>query len=84
MSHFSVSNQVDYDVFAKFLSELSGELESSLNILNAISIYMEDRCVNAFSNIWSVDTRTRFVWSCSETDLVVYDDMNYAADLIIF
>ena len=46
MTHLSVADQVNNNVFVKLLSELSGELEGSLNVFHTISIYMEHWCVD--------------------------------------
>lgn len=44
---------------------------------------MENRCINALSHIRCVLTRSTFDRNSSETDLVINDNMNGAADRVV-
>jgi hypothetical protein len=84
MTHLSVANQVNHDVFVKLLSELSSKFEGSLNVFHTISIYMENWCVDRLGNVGRVHTRSCFIGRSGETNLVVYYDVNGTSDFVVF
>jgi hypothetical protein len=51
MAEFPVTDQIDYDVTLELLTELSGELESSLYIFHAVSVDVENWGVDCLGNI---------------------------------
>lgn len=83
MSEFPVSDQIDDNVTLEFLSELSGELEGSLDILHAVRVDVENGCVDRLSDISRVDSRSGLARVGSETNLVIYNDVDRAADLVV-
>jgi len=83
MTEFSVAYKVDDDITVKLLSELSGELESALDIFHTVSVHVENWRVNCFGDISAVGSRSRFARVSCETNLVVYDNVDGAADSVV-
>jgi hypothetical protein len=83
VAELSVADQINHNIFEELLTEFSGKLEGSLDILHTVSINMEYWRVDALSNIRCVDTGPTLVWCCCETDLVVHNHMNCAADIVV-
>ena len=65
------------------LSVLGCSLEHEINILHTVSIDMKDRSINSFSEIWTINSRSSFVWSSCESNLIVDNNMNGSTNSII-
>jgi hypothetical protein len=56
MAHLPVANQINHYVFLELLSVLCGGLENASDVFHAIGINMEDRRINSFGNISSINS----------------------------
>jgi len=83
MSHLSVTYQVDYNIFAEGLAILSSILKHLSNIFHTISVNVENRGINAFSNISAVSSRSSFIRSSCKSDLIVNDNVNSSSYIVI-
>jgi hypothetical protein len=76
VAHLSITNEVDDNIVMEFLSELSCSLKYEVNIFHTVSIDMEDWCIDSFCQIRAVSARPSFIWGSSESDLIVYNNMD--------
>jgi len=83
MAHLSVSNHINNHVLVESLTVLSSEFKSFSNVFHAVSVDVENRGVNALSNVRSVDTRSALVRSGGEADLIVNNDMNSTSYVVV-
>ena len=83
VTKFSVSNKVNNYVTLILLTVLSCKFKCSLNIFHAISIDMENRCINTFSDISGVNSWSTFTWWGCETNLIINNDVNGSSYIII-
>ena len=83
MTEFSVAYKVDDDITVKLLSELSGELESALDIFHTVSVHVENWRVNCFGDISAVGAGSGLAWVSCETNLVVDDNVDGTADFVV-
>jgi len=83
MTHLSVSNHINDHVLVECLAVLSSEFESFSNVFHAVSVDVENRGVNALSNVGSVDTGSALVRSGGEADLIVNNYMNSASYVVV-
>lgn len=83
MTEFSVANKINDNVTVELLSELSGELESALDIFHTISVHVENWRVNCFGDISAVGAGSGLAWVSCETNLVVYDNVDGTADFVV-
>lgn len=83
VTEFTVTDQVNDDVLHELLAELSSEFEGTLHILHRVSVDVEDWRVDRLSNVRGVLTRATLVWSSGETNLVIDDDVDSAANSVV-
>ena len=83
MPKFAVSNKVDDHIIPEFLSILSSNPEDAHDVLHALSVDVEDRGIDRFSDVRAVVSRSLPIRGRGETYLVVDYDMNSASNPII-
>lgn len=83
VTHSSVSNNINNDIRAEYLSVLSSDLEHSANIIDAIGVNVENRSIDGFSNVSAVKPSSSVVRSSSETNLVVSYDMDGTSNSVV-
>jgi len=83
MSHLSVTDQVNNDVMLIKLSILCGNLEYIMNVFHAVSIDVENWCVNSFGKIGSVHSTSAFHRNGCETDLIVNNNVDCSTNSVI-
>jgi hypothetical protein len=84
MSHFTVANNINDDVLSESLAVLSSVLKDLGDIFHGVSVNMENRGVNALSDISAVSSRSSLVGSGSKSDLVVNYDVDGTSNVIVF
>lgn len=84
MTHLAVTDQVDDYVMFEFLAVLSGQLEDEVDVLHAVCIHVEDRAVDGLGEISRVHFTAALHGHSGETDLIVDDNVDGAADAVVF
>lgn len=80
---FSITDQINNDIMIELLAILSCGGKNVMHIFKTLSINMEDRSINRFSQIRSIVSRSSFAWNCCETDLIINNNMNCSTDRVI-
>lgn len=83
VTHLSVANEVDDNIFAESLSVLSSNFEGLGDVFHAVGIDVENGGINGLCNIGSVDTRSGAIRSGRKSNLVVDDDMESSTDGVV-
>jgi len=83
VSTFPISNEVYYDVIFEFHSVLCGNCKNFCNIINAFCIHMEDWSINSLSNVCAIYSRSGFVRSSCEPDLIIDNNMDASTNSIV-
>ena len=78
----TVANDVDYNVLVEDLAVFKCQTRHPNHSLWVITIDVEDWCLNRLSDVGCVGSGTRILWQGGETNLVVHDDVNGAANLV--
>lgn len=76
MAVLSVADEVNNDVMVELLSIIGCDLEDLCDIITAIPIDMEDRCIDRFGKISAVLSTSCLLGSSGKTNLIV----NYHMD----
>jgi len=83
MAKLSIPNDVNHDILLEFHSVLSSNFTYLDDWFDIVCIYMENWCLDTFSQIWRIKSRSVLFRSCGEPNLVVYDEMNSSSYLIV-
>ena len=83
MTILSVTYQINDHIFLEHLSVLSCSSEHLSNIVHTVSIHMEDWCIYGLSDICAIDSRSRFVWDSSKSNLVVDYYMDGSSNTVV-
>ena len=83
MTHFTISNKVDHNIFAEFLAVLGGNSESVCNVVHRVCVDMEDGAADRGGDLRAVDAGPCSVWSSRKADLVIDDDMDGSSDCVV-
>jgi hypothetical protein len=83
VSHFPVTNEIDDDIMLEFLSIFSSSSENEINIIQAVSVDMENWSIYSLGQVRAVDGRSTLIWSCGETNLVVHNNMDCTSNSVI-
>lgn len=83
MAEFPVTNQINNYVALELLAELSSEFECAHHILHTVRVDVENWSVDCLGNIGGIDTGSSLVGRSSETDLIVNDHVDCAADFVV-
>ena len=83
MSHLPEANEIDDYIFLELLPVLCCNFEGTHNIGHALCVYMEDWSVDGFCDICAVVARSLPIRSCSESNLIIYYNVNSASNLIV-
>jgi hypothetical protein len=84
MTHLTVADNVNDYVLSESLAVLSSVLKDLSDIFHGVSVNMENRGVNALSDISAVSTRSSLVRSGGKSNLVVDYDVNGTSNVIVF
>jgi len=83
VAEFPVTNQINNYVALELLAELSSEFKCAHHILHTVRVDVENRSVDCLGNIGGIDTGSSLVGRSSETDLIVNDHVDCAADFVV-
>ena len=79
----AVADQVDNHILLVGLSVSRSCLEDLVDILQAVSVHVEDWSIDCLSEIGGVHCRPSFLGSGSESNLVVHNDMDGSSNGVV-
>lgn len=68
----------------EFLSVLGSSSENIIDVIQAVSVHMENWGVDSLGQVRTVNGRSTLVWGGGETDLVVHDNMDGTSNGVVF
>mmetsp|Transcript_17393 Transcript_17393/g.15305 ORF Transcript_17393/g.15305 Transcript_17393/m.15305 type:complete len:315 (-) Transcript_17393:810-1754(-) len=80
---FSVTNKINEDILLELHSILQSKLHNLVNFFRFISINVEYWGFNRLGNICTIKTTSSIFLDCSETNLVVTNNVNSTSNLIV-
>ena len=78
----TVANNIEHDVFAKFLAILRGDARRKNNGFGVVAIDVKNRRFDHKGDVRTILTRTIFIRRSCEANLVVDNDMQCAAGAV--
>ena len=83
VTHLSVTYQVYHNVCLELLTILSRNFENVGDVRHALGVDVENGSIHGLCDIGAVIARALSVWGGCETDLIIDDDVDSAANLVI-
>lgn len=77
-----VPDNVDENILLELHAIIHCKLNNFIDALRFISVDVDDRALSRFADVAGIKASSGFRRSCSETDLVVCDDMNDSIDVV--
>ena len=84
VTHLTISDKINHDIFAEFLTILGSDAERVSNIVHGLGIHMENRCTDCSGDLRTVSARSGAVGSSCKADLVVDYNVDGATDGVVF